>query len=134
MDAPEPPRLEDFGLSQDEYLRMPRLLCDVVSGKGISHIGNGSGVVVGVFSLWEVFVRTDSFIAGALSGVLIGFVAFLLASFLGGVVAGWMVALISKTQKVFFPLLNAKTVQAFRYADALRDYRAKKAQHDGWPQ
>ncbi len=131
MRQPTPPRLEDFGLSEDEYSPPPRLLGDRLTERAISRISAAIGAAVGLGAIWGFLQKTDSVFTGLFFGVLIGIVVFLLAGFFGGMLVGLAVNIVSGSHKFLIIMVDGKARRAYRYDDAMARYRAEKKAYDG---
>lgn len=126
-----PPRLEDFGLSAVEYDRVPRLLRDRVSERLHTRVAVALGAVIGLWTWWGVFMKTTTAVNGIFFGVLIGFVAFLLASFLGSMVIRFAIHGVSTLQRRIVGGRDQTARRAYGYDDALRGYRKAHAGDPG---
>lgn len=128
MEKPNPPNPEEFGLTEQDLRSVPRLLNQKITRALQLRIGIILGVALGLSSLWGMFLKTDSLVYGAFFGTVIGFVVFLMVTFLGGVVVLLIANTISYFQSVYYGRLNTKTRQAYRYFRANRKYdQAMKA-------
>lgn len=122
MDKPTPPKLEDYGLTDQDLRSVPQLLNQKITRSLQLRIGIILGVVLGLGSVLGMFIKTDSIIYGAFFGTLIGFVVFLMVTFLGGLVVVLIANTISYFQSLFYGRINKKTRQAYLYFKANRDY------------
>lgn len=122
MDKPKPPLLEEFGLTESDLRSVPKLLNQRVTRTLQLRIGFSGGVVLGLYSLWGMFVKTDSFLYGAYFGIVIGFIVFLMVTFLGGVVVVLVSNLISYLQMLYYGQFNENTRRAYQYFSANKDY------------
>lgn len=85
-------------------------------------IGLAGGVFFGLFSLWGMFEKTDSFLYGAYFGLAIGFIVFLMVTFLGGVIVVLVANFISYLQMLYYGRFNENTRRAYQYFKANRNY------------
>ncbi|MEX2449519.1 MAG: hypothetical protein WD407_01560 [Rhodospirillales bacterium] len=65
MEKPKPPTPEDFDLTEQDLRSVPRLLNQKLTHEIHSRIGLGIGAILGLGSLWGMFVKTDSIVYGA---------------------------------------------------------------------
>ncbi len=131
MQQPTPPRLEDFGLSEEEYRGAPRLLGDRLTHAADSRISMAIGAAVGLASVWGFLEKTDSVFSGLFFGVLIGIVVFLLASFFGGIFVRFLAKVLSGVQKRLIILFDSKARRAYEFDAAVERYEAERKSYDG---
>tara|TARA_B100000315_G_C14229944_1_gene430449 strand:- start:54 stop:473 length:420 start_codon:yes stop_codon:yes gene_type:complete len=132
MQQPRAPRLEDFGLSKEEYAAIPRLFGDSFTEPANTKISAAIGTAVGLGAIWGFFGKTDSMFTGFFFGVLIGFVVFLLASFFGGVFVVFVVKILSVLQKYLMILVDKKARRAYRFDAAMDRYRAEMKAYEAY--
>ncbi|MEL0107448.1 MAG: hypothetical protein VW802_10930 [Rhodospirillaceae bacterium] len=122
MEKPVPPKLSEFGLTEQDLRSAPKLLNQNLTRSLQLRIGFILGVVLGVGSLWGMFVKTDSFVYGVFFGSLIGFVVFLMVTFLSGAVVVLLANAISYIQSLYYGRFNEKTRQVYRYFNANKEF------------
>ena len=122
MEKPTPPTLEEYGLTEQELLLVPKLLNQKITRALQLKIGLIGGIIFGLGSLWGMFLKTASMIHGAFFGILIGFVVFLMVSFLGSSMIVLIANVISFFQSLYYGRINIKTRRAYQYFDANRKY------------
>jgi len=74
----------------------------------------GGRVFFGLFSLWGMFEKTDSFLYGAYFDLAIGFIVFLMVTFLGGVIVVLFANFISYLQMLYYGRFNENTRRAYQ--------------------
>ena len=122
MEKPIPPTLEEYGLTEQELCLVPKLLNQKITRTLQLKVGLFGGIILGLGSLWGLFLKTESVVHGAFFGVVIGFVVFLMVSFLGSSMVVLVANVISYFQSLYYGRFNAKTRRAYQYFDANREY------------
>ncbi len=122
MDKPIPPTLEDYGLTEHELRSVPKMLNQRITRALQLKFGFFGGIILGLGSVWGMFSKTDSIIHGAFFGVLIGFVVFLMVSFLGSSLVVLIADVVSYFQSLYFGHFNEKSRRAYQYFNANKEY------------
>ena len=122
MDKPIPPKPEDYGLTAQELRLIPKLLNQRITRTLQLKIGLIGGLVSGAGSLWGMFAKTESIIHGAFFGGVIGFIVFLMVSFLGSSLVVLITNVISYFQSLYFGRFNENTRLAYHYFNANKEY------------
>ncbi|MEQ8195358.1 MAG: hypothetical protein RIB59_12805 [Rhodospirillales bacterium] len=130
MEKPKLPTLEEFKLTEQDIRSAPKLLNQKLTREIHSKIGLGTGVVLGLGSLWGIFAKTESLVYGLFFGTLIGFVVFLMISFLGSLFVFFIANVISYFQRALYGRSNEKARQVYRYQDAHRKFDQAMRQYE----
>lgn len=117
MERPQPPRLEDYGLTESQYGMVPKLLRHRLSENTYTHLGLIIGAAVALWSFIAFFNRMESALRGWYFGIPIGFVVFLMASFLGAVFVKFLVHGASAVQRRLIGAVSDTARRAFLYDD-----------------
>ena len=134
MEKPKPPILEDFDLTEDEISSVPRLLNQKLTREINSKVGLVLGLLVGIGALWGMFVKTASLAYGVFFGVLVGFVVFLMISFLGSLFIEIFVNLISFIQRIVYGRFDRKARRVYRFLDAQRNFDKAMLEYEKYRQ
>jgi hypothetical protein len=134
MEKPKLPTPEDFDLTEQDLRSVPKLLNQKLTREIHSRIGLGIGAILGLGSLWGMFVKTESIVYGAFFGVLVGFVVFLMVSFLGSLIVFFVANVISYFQRIFYGLFNETARRAYRYQAAHKAFDEAMFQYEKYRQ
>ncbi|MEE8392854.1 MAG: hypothetical protein V3R66_00805 [Rhodospirillales bacterium] len=132
MEKPKQPRLEDFGLTEDDCKDGPGMLHRRVSAGLNSYACVAIGAGVGLWSLWGFYDLVDSLLKGVFFGVLIAFVVFLLAGFFGSMFLGVVIFCASWAHRLALSMISSKARSRYAYSDAHRKYQSEKLKHELW--
>jgi hypothetical protein len=122
MEKPIPPLIQDFDLTEQDLRLVPKPINQKITRTFQLQIGLSGGVFFGLFSLWGMFEKTDSLLYGAYFGLAIGFIVFLMVTFLGGVIVVLIANFISYLQMMYYGRFNEKTRRAYQYFSANKEY------------
>lgn len=123
MEKPVPPRFEEFGLTEIEYRKTPKLLRHVLCEKTCARLGLIIAAAAGAATFAGLLNKMESTLHGWYFGLPVGFVVFLMAAFLAPVFIRFPVRFLSALQERLSGAVSESARRAALYDDAMEDYR-----------
>lgn len=123
MEKPVPPRFEEFGLTEIEYRRVPRLLRHLFCEKTYTRLGLIIAAVISLATFVGLLRKMESTLHGWYFGLPVGFVVFLMAAFLATVFIKFLVRSLSAFQGRLLGAVSESARRAVLYDDAMENYR-----------
>ncbi len=120
------PKPEDFGLTESEAVT-PKVLSDLVKPGTASRVGVPLAVAAGLGVVVQLIVETGTIGKGLAFGLPLGFVTYLIFSFVFPVIFALGVNMVSAIQRLALSGLSGRVRRAFEYKSALDAWK----RHDG---
>jgi len=132
MEKPVKPTPEDFGVTAADIENVPTLFSLRYSRENYSAIGVGAGAVLGVLTIWGMYVKSQSLLVAAFFGIVIGFIIFLMMSAVGAVAVEVCIFVLSGLQRGAISLVNARAARVYRYQAARRRFEKATIKYEKW--